>query len=121
MKSQSTVSRRNKMSSAIEVGDPPFHFPFLREIMPFLNPSAEEPSACDCEDLSMTTYHRAAALVDIFESAETGAEAERSDFFLETKNRASQALNLQIEIGRLAAATLYKLYRRDSHDSDRSR
>jgi hypothetical protein len=117
MKVKRTISKRPQESQVvIGTQDPPFHYSHIQAIMPFLGLS-KEPSATDCEDLNLNVYHRVEALIQMFDAAQSGLEAEHSEFFAETTQAALDALQFEVEIGRLAAQTLFKLYSRDSRDS----
>jgi len=117
MKNKPTIPKRPQGCQLVmESARPPFHYSQIQQLLPFLGVS-EEPSATDCEDLSVTVYHRVAGLIQMFDAAQSGLEANASDLPAETTQAALEALTFQVEMGRLAAATLYNLYQRDSRDS----
>lgn len=117
MKAKRTISKQLQQSqAAIKREKPPFHFSHIWEIMPFLGLS-QEPSALDCEDLSQIVYRRVQSLLLMFDWAQSGLDANSSDLFPETTQAALDAVRFEVEIGRLAAETLYKLYKQDLGDS----
>lgn len=116
MKVKSSVS---ELPQALEVvigtERAPFHYTYIREILPFLGLS-KAPSAGDCDDLSRIVYHRITGLIQMFDVVQLGLEAEGSTLPASSVQAALEALMFQVEIGRLTAEALYKLYERDSRD-----
>ena len=95
------------------------HLYLIEEILPFLG-IGQAPDATDCEDLNYMTYLRATALAEMIAYGDQALEE------IGTKDetptiRAMEALQLQLQIMRLANATLFRLHRESTAKTPRQK
>jgi hypothetical protein len=113
MKAKANIPEKSNPAPArprqVEIEEPvTSRLSLIEEIMPFLG-IGPEPNAMDCEDMNLRAYRRALALVDYMGSRDDDLKEEgvpeeaASPYFAEV-------LQLQIELGRLTAKRLFRLY-----------
>jgi hypothetical protein len=85
-------------------------FPALREVKRTLEKlCCSNPSAIDCEDESLVAYKKTSALLNYVGYADTGLDAEGSEYIEPIGQWVMDCIQLQVDVIRLASKRLFSV------------